>query len=107
MIYTGLWCGRCEQCLGGQQSECVQFGIVGVNIPGTFAQKVAVPEQNCSPSPQAWLDRSRRPPGGVPDGLADAHRRGRLSPGETVLVHGIGGGVAVAASNWRNASARR
>jgi NADPH:quinone reductase-like Zn-dependent oxidoreductase len=98
IIHPGLWCGRCEHCARGQQSECIEFGIVGMSSPGTFAEYIALPERNFYPKPDylSW-------PGAAALGVAylTAWRmittRARLAPGETVLIHGIGGGVAVAA----------
>jgi NADPH:quinone reductase-like Zn-dependent oxidoreductase len=95
IINPGLSCGYCEQCRAGQQSQCASFGLVGMSRPGTFAQKIAVPFANVWPKPQ-HLDFSEAAT------LALAHQtawrmlmtRGRLKPGETLLIHGIGGGVA-------------
>ncbi len=98
MIYPGLWCGRCPRCEEGQQSECVDWGNVGAIVPGTFAQKIALPERNCfrKPSYLNWTEAAA-----LPVAYLTAWRmltgRAKLSPGETVLIHGIGGGVAVAA----------
>ena len=97
MIYPGLWCGHCPQCESGQQSECVEFGNVGATVPGTFAQKIALPERNCFTKPAylTWTEAAA-----LPVAYLTAWRmltgRAKLAPGETVLIHGIGGGVAVA-----------
>jgi NADPH:quinone reductase-like Zn-dependent oxidoreductase len=98
IVNPGLSCGHCEFCQRGQQSLCVDFGIVGLVRPGTFAELVAVPAVNCHPKPEHLSDEEA----GV---LALAHvtawrmlmTRVRIRPGETVLIHGIGGGVALAA----------
>ncbi|MEN6574874.1 MAG: alcohol dehydrogenase catalytic domain-containing protein, partial [Phycisphaerales bacterium] len=98
IVYPGLNCGRCEFCLRGQQSLCTDFGIVGLVRPGTFAERVAVPAGNCYPKPPHLSDEEA----GV---LSLAHvtawrmlvSRAQIKPGETVLIHGIGGGVAIAA----------
>ncbi len=98
IINPGLWCGQCEYCLRGEQSVCVSYGILGMTRPGTFAERVAVPAASLQPKPPhlSWEEA------GV---LSLAHltayrmlmTRAALAPGETVLIHGIGGGVAVAA----------
>ncbi|MCY2930261.1 MAG: zinc-binding dehydrogenase [Planctomycetota bacterium] len=73
-------------------------GIVGANRPGTFAQFAAVPAWTLHRKP-AHLDW----PGAAALGLdhVTAWRmlfsRADLGPGETVLIHGIGGGLALAA----------
>ena len=98
IVYPGLNCGRCEFCRRGEQSLCTSFGIVGLVRPGTFAERVAVPAANCYPKPAHLSDEQAAV-------LALAHvtawrmllTRARVKPGETLLIHGIGGGVAVAA----------
>lgn len=98
ILYPGVYCGRCEFCRSGQQSLCADFGIIGLVRPGTFAEMVAVPAPNCYPRPPHLNDEEA----GV---LALAHvtawrmlmTRAQIKPGETVLIHGIGGGVAIAA----------
>lgn len=98
VLNPGLDCGTCEFCLRGQQSECRSFTIVGMGRPGTFAEKVAVPARNLQPRPAhlSWEEAAA-----LPLAYLTAWRmlmtRAQLRPGETVLVHGIGGGVALAA----------
>jgi NADPH:quinone reductase-like Zn-dependent oxidoreductase len=98
VVNPGLACGTCELCRGGQQSLCVDFGIIGMSRAGTFAEQVAVPAANLAPKP-AHLSFAEAA------ALTLAHTtawrmlmtRAGLQPGETVLIHGIGGGVALAA----------
>ncbi len=97
VVNAALACGRCEWCRRGEPSECAEFSLVGVGRPGTFAEHVAVPARCVHPMP-GHLDF---PKGAA---LTLAHltawrmlmTRARLGPGETVLIHGIGGGVALA-----------
>jgi len=97
LLHPGLSCGVCPFCRRGEHSECVEFGIIGMSRAGTFAELVAVPAGNVYPRP-AHLSPSEAA------ALALAHLtawrmlvvRARLQPGETVLIHGIGGGVALA-----------
>ncbi len=97
LINPGLSCGQCEFCRRGEQSECLAFGIVGMNRPGTFAEQVTVPAANVFPKP-AHLTQEEA--AALPLAYLTAWRmlmtRARLQPGETVLIHGIGGGVALA-----------
>lgn len=108
MLYPGLACGRCEFCRRGEASECPSFGILGLSRPGTFAERVAVPAECVYPKP-AHLDFAEAA------ALCLAHltafrmlaTRARLRPGETVLIHGIGGGVALAALQIAKLAAAR
>ena len=98
IINPGLSCGHCEYCNRGEQSECISFGIVGMSRPGTFAEMVAVPSGNVWPKPSHMSFNEA----GV---FVLAHltawrmlmTRAQLKPGQTVLIHGIGGGVALSA----------
>jgi NADPH:quinone reductase-like Zn-dependent oxidoreductase len=97
LVNPALSCGRCEFCRRGEQSECFSFGLLGMTAPGTFAEKVAVPARNVLPRPE-HLDSQQA--AALPLAYVTAWRmlmtRAALRPGETVLIHGIGGGVALA-----------
>jgi zinc-binding alcohol dehydrogenase/oxidoreductase len=71
------------------------FRILGMPENGTYAEQVAVPAANLFPKPAglSWEAAAAIPLAGL-----TAYRalvtRARVQPGETVLVTGIGGGVA-------------
>lgn len=98
VLDPGLSCGACAACLRGEQSECAAYSIIGMGRPGTFAEYVAVPAKNLLPKPAhlSWEESAA-----LPLAYATAWRmlftRARLGAGETLLIHGIGGGVALAA----------
>jgi NADPH:quinone reductase-like Zn-dependent oxidoreductase len=98
IVNPALSCGHCEFCRRGEQSTCVSFGIIGLSRPGTFAEQVAVPAANCYPRPPHMSDEEA---GVFSLVYVTAWRmlltRAQLKPGETVLIHGIGGGVALSA----------
>jgi NADPH:quinone reductase-like Zn-dependent oxidoreductase len=97
VLNPGLFCGACEFCRRGEQSECASYSIIGMGRWGTFAERVAVPAECVFPAPAhlTWEEAAA-----LPLAYLTAWRmlmtRGRLQPGETVLIHGIGGGVALA-----------
>jgi NADPH:quinone reductase-like Zn-dependent oxidoreductase len=98
VINPGLWCGECEFCRRGEESLCVRYGVLGEHADGTFAERVVVSATTLEPRPQhlSW-------PESAAFGLTylTAWRmlvsRAGLQEGETVLIHGVGGGVGVAA----------
>jgi NADPH:quinone reductase-like Zn-dependent oxidoreductase len=98
ILNPGLSCGSCEYCNRGEQSECISFGIVGMARSGTFAEQVAVPARNVFPKPSHM---SFNEAGAFVLTYLTAWRmlmtRAQLKPGQTVLIHGIGGGVALSA----------
>ena len=93
-----LWCGKCEWCRRGEESLCVSFRIIGEHVNGGFAEYIAVPAQNVLVIPD---DLSFEEAAAVPLVYQTAWRglisRGRLRPGETVLITGGSGGVSTAA----------
>lgn len=98
LIQPGLWCGVCEFCRAGEQSLCLTYRILGEHVPGTFAEKVVVPARNVFPIPPGL---SFAEAAAFPLAYQTAWRmvvgRAAVRPGETVLIHGAGGGVAGAA----------
>lgn len=98
LIQPGLYCNACEYCRAGEQSLCPKFQIVGEHVAGTFAEHAVVPARNVFPIPQGL---SFEQAAAFPLVYETAWRmlisRALLRPGETVLVHGAGGGVGGAA----------
>lgn len=96
LVNPALSCDVCERCRAGEQSECVGFRMLGEHEPGTVAELVRVPAANVFPIPE-HLDFAEAAALGVT--FITAYRmlfdRGRLRPGEWVLVTGIGGGLAL------------
>lgn len=98
VLNPGISCGCCDYCNRGEQSECVSFGIVGLSRQGTFAEQVAVPARNVFSKPSHM---SFNEAGAFVLAHLTAWRmlmtRAQLRPGQSVLIHGIGGGVALSA----------
>ena len=98
ILNPGLNCGSCEYCNRGEESLCASFGIVGLSRPGTFSEYVAVPASNVAPKP-AHLSFDEA--GALTLSYLTAWRmlmtRAELKAGQKVLIHGIGGGVALCA----------
>lgn len=93
----GLSCGHCEYCRAGEQSLCVKFGVLGEHSDGTFAESVVVAADSLAPRP-AHLSWEESAAFGLTSLTAwrMLFTRGGLRPGETMLIHGIGGGVSLA-----------
>lgn len=98
VLNPGISCGTCEFCLKGEHSLCVGFHLLGEHIAGTFAEFVVAPEINTFPKPGGlpWEEAAA-----FPLTFLTAWRmlvtKARVKPGESLLVVGIGGGVALAA----------
>ena len=97
-LNPGVSCHACEFCLAGEQSLCTTYRLLGEHLPGTFAEAVRVPQWNVHPLAEtvSWSDAAA-----FPLVYLTAWRmvvtRAATKPGETVLIWGIGGGVALAA----------
>ena len=98
VLYSNAFCGHCRYCLAGEQPLCVYTRIMGEHRHGTFADYIAIPAQCFFPLPD---DADLVAAGALMVGHFTAWRmlfgKRALLPGETVLIVGIGGGVAVAA----------
>ncbi len=98
LLQPGLSCGACEYCRAGEQSLCVSFRILGEHVAGTFAERIVVPARNAFAMPEGM---SFTEAAAFPLAYQTAWRmvvgRAAVRPGETVLIHGVGGGAAGAA----------
>ena len=98
LVNPGLSCGKCEFCGRGEQSECVSFSIVGMGRHGTFAEYVTVPAGNVYRKPaHLSFDEAAALPLVYVTAWRMLMSRAGLKPGQTLLIHGIGGGAALAA----------
>jgi NADPH:quinone reductase-like Zn-dependent oxidoreductase len=83
---------------GGDETMDPKRSLLSERHPGTLAETVSVPARNLVAKP---ADLSWEEAGSVSTAWLTAYRmlfvRGRVQPGETVLVQGAGGGVATAA----------
>jgi len=83
---------------GGEDAPEPGFRILGGPDDGTYAELIRIPAANVRPRPSrlSWEESAALPLAGL-----TAYRalvsRARIRPGETVLVIGIGGGVATIA----------
>ncbi len=70
------------------------YGLVGAQCQGTHAEFIALPEENFFPKP---ANLTFEEAAALPLALCTAYRqligRARLKAGESVLIHGVGGGV--------------
>jgi NADPH:quinone reductase-like Zn-dependent oxidoreductase len=98
MINPGISDRTCAYCAAGEQSLCDNFRLLSEHLPGTAADYIVVPAANLRivPSGVSWEHAAA-----FPLATLTAWRmivtRARVQPGETVLIWGIGGGVAIAA----------
>jgi len=101
IINPGISDYTCEYCRVGEHSLCLALQILGEHRSGTLAEAVVVPEQNLARIPQLHPELSWGEAASFSLVTLTAWRmvvtRAAVQPGETVLIWGIGGGVALAA----------
>jgi NADPH:quinone reductase-like Zn-dependent oxidoreductase len=97
VLYPMANCSRCRACQAGDQASCSTFSISGETRHGSFAELIAMPE-HCfvsKPDNLSWEAAAT-----LPVAYLTAWRmlfsRDPLQSAETVLIVGIGGGVAAA-----------
>ncbi len=97
-LYPPTGCGQCEFCRTERDFMCIRLRVLGERLEGTYAQYVKLPAQNCFPIP---ADYSFHQAAAFPLVFVTVWRmvitNAALQPGETMLIIGIGGGVASAA----------
>ncbi|HSE27819.1 MAG TPA: alcohol dehydrogenase catalytic domain-containing protein [Gemmatimonadales bacterium] len=99
LVNPGVSCGECEWCRAGDDPLCPGYGILGEHRPGAAGEYLVVPARNLArkPAELGWAEAAA-----YPLATLTAWRmlvtRARVAAGETVLVRGIGGGVAQAAA---------
>ncbi|RXH04341.1 zinc-binding dehydrogenase [Bradyrhizobium vignae] len=95
--FSEAFCGKCRYCLAGDQPLCENVKIMGEHRNGGFADYVAMPSSCFFPLPD---DADLVAAGALMTGHLTAWRmlfgKRALQPGESVMIVGIGGGVAVA-----------
>jgi len=97
VINSNLGCGSCSYCLAGQDNMCHTWHLLGETVRGTYAEYVVVPAKQLYALPDKFDPHTAA-------GAALVYHtawhslitRGRLKPGETVLVVGASGGVNTA-----------
>lgn len=92
VVLPSLWWGDDDRC------PAAEFQILGDHTDGTYAELVAVPEENVFPRPRdfGWPEAAALGLAGVTAYRA-LFTRGGLRAGETVVVLGAGSGVSTVA----------
>jgi NADPH:quinone reductase-like Zn-dependent oxidoreductase len=97
ILFSEAYCGKCRYCQAGDQPLCENVRIMGEHRHGGFAEYIAMPSNCFFPLPD---DADLVAAGALMTGHLTAWRmlfgKRALQPGESLLIVGIGGGVAVA-----------
>lgn len=97
-VHYDYSCGRCRQCLTGDESLCAQYGIMGVDHDGGYAEFVLAPERNLFAIEDGVSFEAAAAAGSVY--LTAYHMlfaKAGIRAGDSVLVVAAGSGVGGAA----------
>ena len=98
VIAPGLSCGICEMCQAGKDNLCRYYDILGLRSKGGYAEFVVVPERNLIRKPEnlSFEEAASYPLTSLTvwNALVD---KGRIRPGDRVLIWGGSSGVGVMA----------
>jgi alcohol dehydrogenase, propanol-preferring len=106
-VYNKIFCGTCEQCLGGRHNICdTEPGQLGFNTDGGDAEYVAVPERNLVPVPGSVDLATAAVLTCAGMTAVHAAKLSGLRLGHTAVVDGIGGVGILVVQVARHAGAR-
>jgi len=92
------FCGRCPTCVDGRQNQCPEFSVLGNRTDGGDCELIVGPAMNVIPIPDTLGFNEAA---SVPLVFLTAWHmlvgRGKLRPGQTVLILGANSGVGIAA----------
>jgi len=89
VIDPNIHCGQCSYCRHGRYNLCINKKVIGVSLPGCFAEYVKVPQENVlkvSPSVPIWKAALIEP---VSVALHVRHKVS-IDSGDRILVLGAG-----------------
>jgi 2-desacetyl-2-hydroxyethyl bacteriochlorophyllide A dehydrogenase len=89
LVDPGIACGRCTQCQENRSNICTRGWLIGRDRDGGLCELVTVPSANVHPLPDG-LDPTTAPLLQVLATCAHAQRRIGITPGESVVVLGLG-----------------
>ena len=98
-VHYDFSCGRCRYCLAGDESLCQDYGVMGVDHDGGYAELVVAPERNLFALEDNVSLRAAAAAGSVY--LTAYHMvfaKAGVRAGQTVLVVAGGSGVGGAAA---------
>ena len=97
VVNPSLYCGQCEHCIAGEESQCNSYGIIGDSVPGGFAEYIAVDETNLMKLPeQVSFEAAAATPLVYQTAWRALISQASIRPNDDVLILGASGGVGSA-----------
>jgi len=99
VVHYIISCGRCKQCIQGNDNRCRNRVSIGAHIDGGFAEYIAVPARNAFKLPQNLTFEEGAIIGCAVSTPFHALFTGGFKAGDTVAVFGLGG-IGMHAAMW-------
>lgn len=97
VVNPSLYCGECEHCLAGEESQCISYGIIGDTVPGGFAEFIAVDPANVLKIPEnITIESAAASPLVFQTAWRALKTKAKINSGDDVLILGASGGVGSA-----------
>lgn len=98
ILSPGMGCGACEKCTGNWDSLCDQYHLLGLQIDGTYCQKIVVAARRViRVSERLSFEEWAASPLVFLTAWHMLHTHGGLKSTDRVLVHAAGSGIGQAA----------
>jgi NADPH:quinone reductase-like Zn-dependent oxidoreductase len=98
MPYLMNTCGECRYCRRGDESLCLNAGFISFSTSGGYAEQLVCPVGHLMRVPEEISDEAAA---ALQIAFGTAWHmlftRGRLAPGETVMINSVGSGIGSAA----------
>ena len=86
---AGVSCGECDWCRSGRTNLCARYYTLGLSTHGGLAEYAAAPSSICLDIPESCSDLNAALAQPLAVGIHSV-RRANLSPGDTVVLLGVG-----------------
>ncbi len=97
VVNPSLYCGQCEHCLAGEESQCNSYGIIGDTVPGGFAEYIGVDATNLLKLPEGiTFEEAAATPLVFQTAWRALITQADIKPSDDVLILGASGGVGSA-----------
>ncbi len=90
-LHYNISCGDCYYCSSGNEQFCTSVKMLGHHVDGGYAEYIAVPARNAIPLPDEISFEEGATLMCASATALHALHKGRVKPGETVAVFGVGG----------------
>ncbi len=97
VVNPSLYCGQCEHCLAGEESQCNRYGIIGDTVLGGFAEYIGVDATNLLKLPESiTFEDAAATPLVYQTAWRALINQADIKPSDDVLILGASGGVGSA-----------